>query len=527
MEEETIDLREYLDVALRRWWLLVLVPVLAGVVAFGLSLRQSPPSPEPEVEVYEASAILLMEGAGALGRSPELVTAKPVLNDTINDLGLSVSVEELRPKVSADRIDGAPLLQINVMDADPARAEIIANGVAQSFIDYVVEFQEPQVAATQEELTRQLSRLATGISDQAVEELVRKLDTLVKRPAIIASAEVIEDAIANEPVAAAKTHTTRNVALGVALGGMLAVALVIALEYLQSPVRSPNQLERRFPLTRLGVLPRWPKRDRQPFRIAEIDSPCPVFEEATNRLAANIAMSSKTHGMRSIIVASPASGDGRSTVVANVGVALAGMWRDVVLVDADLRNPTLHRYFDLDNSVGLSSFLTTPNLDIADIVQETQHARLKVVTSGPQHPNPMELLTCPRMMLLLDQFKHANHFVLLDSPPVLATTDAIILASQTQGVILLVNGERNNADLLGDTVASLWKTNVPFLGYIWNRAGRRTSGVNSDGYRARRPTKSGLDLGGPHFPDPFTDAPDSAASGTPDQKQMVGLDVRS
>ena len=131
MEEETIDLREYLDAALRRWWLLLLGPIIAGLLALGFAvLRPSAPVEPTAPTQYTATTILLMEGIEGLDNYPDLVKTQPVLLDAIGALGLSLSVAELRAKLSATQGTESRMVKIEIIDQDPNMAVSIADGVA-------------------------------------------------------------------------------------------------------------------------------------------------------------------------------------------------------------------------------------------------------------------------------------------------------------------------------------------------------------------------------------------------------------
>lgn len=467
MEEETIDLREYLDVALRRWWLLLLGPIIAGLLALGFAvLRPSAPVEPTAPTQYTATTILLMEGIEGLDNYPDLVKTQPVLLDAIGALGLSLSVAELRAKLSATQGTESRMVKIEIIDQDPNMAVSIADGVAQSFVQYVQRIREPQLAAAQEVLTKHLADLDTAISAEAAEDVAAALTSLAQRPAIIAPAEVFEDS--QDAVSA--VHTTRNVVLASVLGGVMAVIAVFLFEYLQNPIRSPAQLERRLGLANLGIIPRWPKRKGPTDQPTLNEGSNTAWAEAVRQVATTFDLTAGSAGVKTVVVASPDTREGRTSLVANLGVALATSWRNVVLVDADLRRPSLHLRLDLDNSVGLSNLLSDPSTEIVDIIQNTHYQRLKVITSGPIPSNPVELLRCPRMIWLLQQLKESAHIVLVDTPPILATTDGVLLASQVDGVVVAANASDSRQDAMKTAVDGLQKANDKILGFVWNRA---------------------------------------------------------
>ena len=448
---------------LRRWRLLVLGPLIFGVVALRFTLSQS--STAPPSRVYEATTMLLMEGTGGLGDASEVVETRPALEDVIDDLALSLSVEELRAKVSAAPVSGTRLLKISVEDSERGLAVGIANGVAESLIEYVETLRQPQLAAFPPELSEQLPDLDPLVAAEVAQGVTEALASLVQRPSVVAPAEALQE---TDVITGASS--TRNVLLGVIFGGALSVAAVALLEYLQAPVRSPDQLERRFGLTQLGTIPCWQKKRKRPYQLAITSASDPASSEALRQAATSIEFTALPKGMKMLAVTSPGSGDGRSSLIANLGIALATAWKNVILVDADLRLPSLHRYFDLDNSRGLSNFLSDPAVSITEVAQETSCKRLKVIASGPVPPNPVELLRCPRMGSLLEHLKEVADIVLIDTPPVLTAADGVALASQVEGVIVLVNAANSRMGEMKATLGSLEKVGTPILGFIWNRS---------------------------------------------------------
>jgi capsular exopolysaccharide synthesis family protein len=455
MSDEAIDLREYLDILLGRWWLILLVTIFALLASLAFSLRVPPASPAP-AHNYEANTVVHLAGAEGLAWIPELAESRPVLADVITDLGLLLSVEDLSPKVSASRVGSSDLVRITVADTDPALAASISNGVAQSYVDYIALVRGSSLVSTREGL----SDLDLSPSYGQFSLLSGDLD-----PYIISPSETLDVADAG---GVGGYSIARNLVLALFLGVVLSVVLIIGAEYIQNPVRSPARFDRKFALTRLGILPRWSKRRHQPYSLPVSDDRAPWVAEAIRQTATSLVGAIGQPAIRTLAIVSPASGDGRSSAAANLGVALAGGWKTVVLLDADLRSPSLHRYFGTDNQVGLSSFLMDPDLEVAQIIQETAYQRLKIVPSGPIPTNPVELLSCPRMQWLIDYLRGTADVVLVDTPPLLAVTDGVVVSSRVEGVVLLVSGTDCRADTVRTAASYLEKVGASILGYLWN-----------------------------------------------------------
>lgn len=458
MGEESINLQDYVDALLSKWWLLLLGPLLAGTFALGLVLHSS--SPDPQQPVYEATTAVLLEGAEPLAQFPALVLTRAVLERAAADPELPLSVAQLRNRVSALKVPDAPLLQIKATDSDPALAVAIADGVAQSLVEHVSAFQRKRNAGLLDKVATQLDSMEPAEQFEAIGPMPDALAPLAMRPYVVYPAEASETPI-NEPASLGDSRPiARNIVVGVILGGFTAVMIVFGLEYIQAPIRSPEKLERTHLLYRLGILPRWMKTGDSSRALSESAGREPVTEEAFREAATSVALRAEAQPAKVLAVISPDTGDGRSSVVANLGVTLASSWKDVILVDADLRRPSLHYYFGLGNGIGLSNFLRDAQVDVADIIQDTAYPGLKVITSGPVYPGLEVFLTSPRMDYLWERLEQAAQLVLVDTPPVRATTDSLIISSQAQGVVLLVNSESCRQEQMKGVLAKLAMTST-------------------------------------------------------------------
>ncbi len=184
-----------------------------------------------------------------------------------------------------------------------------------------------------------------------------------------------------------------------------------------------------------------------PSRVVMLDDPRSFSAEAYRVLRTNLHYANPDAPLRRVLVTSAGAGEGKSTTVANLGVCLAQAERSVLLLDADLRRPALHTIFRQSSTPGLSSYLAGDAL-LAAVLLKTSVPNLSIVASGPTPPNPAELLASRRMREFLDQAGERFDIVLIDSPPVLAVSDACAVASLVDGVLLVVgSGETPQASL--------------------------------------------------------------------------------
>jgi protein-tyrosine kinase len=200
--------------------------------------------------------------------------------------------------------------------------------------------------------------------------------------------------------------------------------------------------------------------------IAETDPRSPA-SEAYRTLRTNIQFAGLDQPCRSIVVTSATAGEGKTTTAANLGVVVAQAGSRVCLVDSDLRRPSLHRVFGLDNARGLTTALVE-DLPFAEVARPTRVPCLSVLTSGPLPPNPAELVGSKRMRELLEGAASTFDLVLCDSPPVMAVSDAVALAAQCDGVILAVRTGTVSHELVRRAVDQIEGVKGKILGVLLN-----------------------------------------------------------
>lgn len=197
--------------------------------------------------------------------------------------------------------------------------------------------------------------------------------------------------------------------------------------------------------------------------------PKSAIAESFRTLRTNISFSSSNGLNRAILITSPGPEDGKSTVSSNLGVVIAQAKSRVLLIDCDLRKPVMHKYFDLDNRLGLTNLLVQ-DLALEDVVNATEVEGLYVITSGPIPPNPSELLGSAKMAELLGKVMAQYDVVLLDAPPVIAVTDAALLAPLVDTVLLVLKTGSTRIEMAKDARNQLVKANAKSIGVVLNEA---------------------------------------------------------
>ncbi|MBI4496505.1 MAG: CpsD/CapB family tyrosine-protein kinase [Chloroflexi bacterium] len=207
------------------------------------------------------------------------------------------------------------------------------------------------------------------------------------------------------------------------------------------------------------------KPGSHPALIAATHPRSPVAE-AYRQLRTNIQFSSLDRSCRTILVTSAGLAEDKSTMVANLAVTIAQTGASVVLVDADLRRPSLHAVFGLEPTAGLTNLFLVGDRAPRLLLQPTGVPQLQFLPSGPLPPNPSELLGSARMEEVIERLKEEAQYVLFDAPPVVAVTDAAVLATRMEGVLLVVQAGHTKRDAAQKAKALLEKVNAPLLGVV-------------------------------------------------------------
>ncbi|HTL02948.1 MAG TPA: polysaccharide biosynthesis tyrosine autokinase [Vicinamibacterales bacterium] len=257
----------------------------------------------------------------------------------------------------------------------------------------------------------------------------------------------------------------RNLMLGALAGILLALGLVMAIDYLDDTVKTPEDITRRLKLPFLGLVPAV-KGQGHPLLSQEVPH---EFGEAFRALRTSLVFSSGNEGTRVIGLTSAQPLEGKTTTACNMAIALAYGGSRVLLIDADMRRPSVSRTLGLENTVGLSHLLTGQAM-ARQAIQRTSVQNLWVMTAGMTPPNPSELLSSDRMKTLISNVQHGPFdWVLIDTPPVLAVTDAVIIAPWVSGMVFIIGSEMTQRRLAERAVETLQTSRPHILGAVLNR----------------------------------------------------------
>ena len=256
-----------------------------------------------------------------------------------------------------------------------------------------------------------------------------RLDLKIPRTQMVAITDFAEPGKA--PV---KPNKTLNIALGLVFGLVMGIGLAFFIEYLDTSVKTIDDVERTFNAPVLGVIP-------QNIGYLAQEGPESKHAEAYRVLRTNVLFSCKDDKMNSIVVVSAGAGEGKSTTAINLATVFAQAGQRVLIVDSDLRRPTIHKILNVSNNLGLTNYLLKQN-SLAEVIQTTNVPMLDFMASGKLPNSSMGILGSAQMKALISELKQRYDFVVFDSPPILGVSDASVLASEVDMVIQVIQYRR-------------------------------------------------------------------------------------
>lgn len=298
----------------------------------------------------------------------------------------------------------------------------------------------PVLEQTQRELERQLKAAQT-----TYEALLTKLQEVqVAENQNVGNARVIETA--TQPDRPATSQKKLILAAGGLAGLLLGIAATFLLDLLDQSVKTVRESRELFGYTFLGIIPAFNRAgklsklvsepERTAPRIISRDMPLSMAREAYQMLQANLKFLSSDQELKAIVITSSVAGEGKSEVAANLAASIAQVGRRVLLIDADMRNPSLYAAWNISNSIGLSHILVGQE-EVNEAVQEVM-PNLYVLTSGVVPPSSITLLDSNRMATLISEFSGLYDFIIFDTPPITACADASVLGRMADGIVLVV-----------------------------------------------------------------------------------------
>jgi len=451
-----MGLRAYVDTARRRWrWVVGLS--LAGLLAAVAVISTTTPTYRASATVFFSlqfggSASDLVQGStyaqNQVVSFAALATTPAVLQPVVDALGLTTTASALAAQVSAQAPTDTVLVEVTASDTSPAGAARIANAVAAS-------------------LGTQVEALAPT-DEQGAPNIEATTVTPAEAPSSAATPQVLLD-----------------LAVGLALGLLLGIGCAVAREVLDNRVSVATS--RITPLPVVGMIGRRRAGSGHPVVVAAapLDPQAEFYRQLRTNLGFLEVSAESGRGDRQlsvIAVTSSVPTEGKSTVTANLAAALAESGARVLLVDADLRRPSLAGVLGLEGAAGLTTVLRG-GAEVEDVVQDWGSSGLQVLASGPCPPNPSQLLSSPAMRRFLARQREAYDFIVIDTPPLLPVADAAILSRLVDGTLVVANARLVRRHQLLEALHGLAQVEGHTLGVVLNMVDREDSAYD---YRTNR-----------------------------------------
>ncbi len=520
-----MELERYWGIV-RRWWWLLLAAVLVAAVSSYIGTTRMP-------RIYRAAATVMI-GQALQKSNPssmdlwmgeqlaktyaDMVRRHPIRKATADALGLPFVPSP--GSISARPVEGTQLLEISVVDTDPERARVIADEIVhqlilqtptessgdserQQFIQQQLQDLESSILETTEEIDAEQTNLDNANSARAIQQhqnnlaaLQQKLGSYQSTYSYLLQAvqggvnyiTVIEPAIT--PTRPISPKVPETVMLAAAIGAVLAAGGAFLIEYMDDTLKTPGEITRAVNLPVLGTITRIYGEGYSEKLIAAQHPRSPITESYRS-LRTNIQFSLVDRSAHTLMVTSPNPVEGKSVTLTNLATVMAQSGLSVIAVDADMRRPVMHKAFGLPNEHGLSSAILKSNPGVVEHIQPTGIENLSVVTSGPLPPNPAELLGSESMKEVIKVLAQRADVVLFDSPPVLAVTDAAVLSTLVDGVLMVNDAGNTRRAQSQRAVASLQRVGAKLLGVVLNRMSTGRGGYYYSHYYYQSDDESG------------------------------------
>ena len=532
--------RKYLTILWHWAWLIGVSVVLGSVVAYTMS-RLTP-------VMYQATTTVLVNApANAAATDPSsilitndrlvltfasMMTQEPVLEEVVTTLQVPISASELQKRTTVTPVKNTQLIKLVVEDGDPQQAANLANTLPAVFSRRNAALQAERYAAAKVNLTQQIDTLSQQINQKQAEidnvtrtvtpekeaDLIRLQSELAQLRSVndrleqnfqnirLAEAQSTSNVVVTEPASVpnepVRPRPLRDTLIGSIVGLLLGVGAIYLMENLDNTVRTPEQVDATLKLPVIGLIARTSsaitnnarkngdlKPGNQPpmVDLVAVQEPRSPVTEAFRVLRTNVQIAGVDQSIRTLLITSPSPTEGKSTVAANLAVVMAQAGREVILLDADLRRPRVHSIFGRPQHMGLTEALLDENRQWEKVLTPTGIEHLTTVQCNSLPPNPSELLGSKRMQEFVSHLKGLSEIVIMDTPPVLPVTDALVLAPQVDGVIVVLEHGVTQLRSALQVVKQLRQAGARVLGVVMNQvpSGRRGYGYYYQHYYAR------------------------------------------
>ena len=443
---ENIDLRDIFNILKKNRNIILIITTIAIIIggAYNLFLTEVEYKTNTTLLVknnYSDSSKISSDDINVSQRLAitygEIIKSRTVIDQVINELGLNISYEQLIPSISVNIINNTQIINISVSYDDSKKSYEIANKLNEVFLS------------------------KTRFLDD--KENIQILDS----PVI--------------PQNSSKPSIIITIFMATVLGLILSLFIIFIIEYFNDKITTTEDVEKYIKLPLLGVIPcsndKKSENDRLKFTTSE----------AFKTIRSNIEFSNVDKNLKLILVTSTKANEGKTTVASQLSLSFAALEnKNILLIDCDLRNPSIHRQFNIINSKGLTDILMNENnvkecINFIEIAN-SKNQKLSVITTGEIPSNPSELLSSQMMKNLLSTLKNEYDYIFIDSPPIGIISDASIVSNISDGTILIVGSGEINIKSVKTLKDKLSNSKSNIIGVILNKSKKLSTDLYNNGY---------------------------------------------
>lgn len=472
-----------------------------------------------QAERYEKESLYRLVQAGDFGSLPGVVDSKLMQDLTARLTDLQISHAQLATTFSPDypkvkqlqnQIDEteAILEHQRKRVAEKMKNEYTAAVRREALVEQAFREQEKRAnEMTARTVQYNILKREVDTNKQLYEGLLQRMKEASVAAGLKASNIRIVDA-AVPPVSPVKPQIALNLVLALVLGLSGGIGIAFVQEHLDNTLKTSDDVERFVQLPALATIPAFESlnghrrvyglsgytklreavqddssiTEGERFRIDGIAPQYAALGEAFRGLRTSVLLSTANRPPRLLLITSAQPAEGKTTVATNLAISCAQLGQPILLIDADLRRPTIHKVFRIPSALGLVSYLTGRR-DWSEVVQSTTVNGLDVIPSGPVPPNPVELLSCDRMKTLLHETAAGYAMVIVDSPPLLNVADSRVLAVEVEGVLLIVKGSVTPREVVQRACSYARNVGANVIGVVLNGVDTRSADYHYYNYR--------------------------------------------
>jgi succinoglycan biosynthesis transport protein ExoP len=433
-EDKQIEIKDYLNIIRKRILLVLFIIIFPTLITGLLSFYVLKP-------VYEAKSTIIVgkdntdtdtitQGEVVMYQNliktySEIGRSRIVAENAIKKLHLNTVIKEFMLNVNVTPQIGTQIIEISYKSDTAETAAEGANALSQAFIE------ESQ------------NLLPSG------------------------SAKIMDKALI--PELALTPNKKFNIAIGFIIGLMLSLGVVLLIQYLNNTINNEEDLQRYLQLPMIGLIP---KQKKMVSLIVAKEPKSPVTE-AFKTLRTNLLFSMENRGLKSLMVCSSVPKDGKTSVATNIASSIAQTGKSILLIDCDLRKPSVHRHFNISNTLKGLADVILQGRQVEEITVKIGD-NFDVLTAGVANYNPSELLSSQKMKDFIVDMENKYDYVILDTPPIIAFTDALTLATEKIGVILVISSEETKIDVCKKSKQLLSNINATVIGTVLNKVDKRS-----------------------------------------------------